>query len=106
MCYGTCYGTVCLNRPKLLPRSLEHLLPKAFQIVHLCGLLHPANRGKLKRLQETLNSPVENETENEDEEIAETTDLIAHAASIRCPCCHSGHMVLISILSPKRRAPP
>nr|HDN01162.1 hypothetical protein [Deltaproteobacteria bacterium] len=67
------------------------------------GLLHPANRAKLRRLQEELNLSVESDTETEDKEIAKA---ITHTSSLRCPCCHIGYMVLVSILSPKRRGPP
>jgi hypothetical protein len=100
------WRTMTLPAAEFMRRFLQHILPKGFHKVRHYGLLHPANREKLKRLQETLNPPVESDTETEDKEIAKTTKAITRIARLRCPRCHNGFMVLVSILLPKRRAPP
>ncbi|PXF55882.1 MAG: hypothetical protein C4B57_00020 [Deltaproteobacteria bacterium] len=95
------WRTMTLPAAEFMRRFLQHVLPKGFHKVRHFGLLHPE---KLKRLQEELKPSVESDTENE--EIAETAKATTRIARLRCPCCHTGYMVLVSILSPKRRAPP
>ncbi|OPL13233.1 MAG: hypothetical protein AVO38_13795 [delta proteobacterium ML8_D] len=100
------WRTMTLSTAEFMRRFLQHVLPRGLHKVSHYGLLHPANRGRLRRLQETLNPPVESDTETEDKEIAKITKAITHTSSLRCPRCHIGYMVLVLILSPKRRGPP
>jgi hypothetical protein len=98
------WRTMTLPSLEFMRRFLQHVLPDGFHKVRHYGLLHPANREKLKRLQEGLKPPIESQIDNA--EITETAGAFPHVASLLCPCCHTGYMVLVSILSPKRRAPP
>jgi hypothetical protein len=100
------WRTMTLSTAEFIRRFLQHVLPRGFHKVRHYGLLHPANRAKLRLLQEKLNPSVESDTETKDKEIAKITKCITRSAGLRCPCCHTGYMVLVSILSPKRRGPP
>jgi hypothetical protein len=52
-----------LDADELLRRFLQHVLPKGMHRVRAFGLLHPAHRGTLRRLQLLLAQPVRAESE-------------------------------------------
>jgi integrase len=84
---------------EFLRRYLQHVLPQGFHKVRYYGLLSPANRVTLKRLQLLLTDRrMEKEKKKE-----ETPD--PPKAERRCPCCGEGRMVTISQLPRKPRSP-
>lgn len=87
-----------LPAKEFLRRYLQHVLPQGFHKVRYYGLLSPANRLTLKRLQlllaERRKAPVAKEAE---------TPLPTER---RCPCCEEGLMVVISWLPRRARSPP
>lgn len=90
------WKTMTLPAGEFLRRYLQHVLPQGFHKVRYYGLLSPANRGTLKRLQLLL---AQRQPREREEEPVSTQGL-----SAACPCC-SGVMVVISWI-PRSRSPP
>jgi hypothetical protein len=82
-----------------LRRYLQHVLPQGFHKVRYYGLLSPANRVTLKRLQLLL-APRRKITPDDIKEVAEKP-VNKHL----CPCCSEGVMVVIDSLPRKSRSP-
>ncbi len=89
-----------LSGKEFLRRFLQHILPQGFHKVRYYGLLSPANRITLKRVQLLLATRRKIMPEKTEEEPAKLTNK--HL----CPCCSEGFMVEISILPRKSRSPP
>lgn len=94
------WKTMTLPAKEFLRRYLQHVLPQGFHKVRYYGLLSPANRQTLKRLQLLL---AERRTSSQDTEEAGSrrTDT-----SCRCPHCQQGVMVIIDWLPRRSRSPP
>ena len=88
-----------LKGEEFLRRYLQHVLPRGFHKVRYYGLLSPANRVKLQRVQLLL----EDWHRNKEEEKQETPQ---DAPKNICRCCKEGIMVIISSLPRKPRSPP
>jgi hypothetical protein len=88
-----------LRGEEFLRRYLQHVLPQGFHKVRYYGLLSPANRVALKRVQLLLAEWQKNK-EVEKQEAPETTSWNI------CPCCKEGMMLAISWLPRKPRSPP
>jgi hypothetical protein len=93
------WKTMPLKGEEFLRRYLQHVLPRGFHKVRYYGLLSPANRVKLQRVQLLLAEWQMNK-EVEKQELPETTSRNI------CPCCKEGMMVIISWLPRKPRSPP
>jgi hypothetical protein len=92
------WKTMTLKGGEFLRRYLQHVLPKGFHKVRYYGLLSPANRLRLKRVQLLL---------AERSRIKEVDEKVPEAAPKHiCPCCHEGVMVIIAKLPCKPRSPP
>jgi hypothetical protein len=89
-----------LPAKEFLRRYLQHVLPQGFHKVRYYGLLSPANRVTLRRLQLLL-AERRKATDAKD---AETPP--SPATERRCPCCEEGLMVVISWLPRRARSPP
>jgi hypothetical protein len=86
---------------EFLRRNLQHVLPQRFHKVRYYGLLSPANRHILKRLQLLLADRRKLVQE------ATTEGAPAQVGSAKvCPCCSQGIMVMISWLPRRARSPP
>ena len=94
------WKTMALPAKEFLRRYLQHVLPRGFHKVRYYGLLSPANRTTLKRLQLLLAERFEARTENDGSTSKQT------GAADRCPCCHEGTMVVIEWLPRRSRSPP
>jgi hypothetical protein len=90
-----------LTAKEFLRRYLQHVLPQRFHKVRYYGLLSPANRVTLKRVQLLLAQRIRKKPDHVDETVQETPTT----ARI-CPCCSEGGMVIISWLPRKSRSPP
>jgi hypothetical protein len=86
---------------EFLRRYLQHVLPSGFHKVRYYGLLSPANRATLKRVQLLLAQRLKKKPDQVDGTAPETP-----ATGRICPCCSEGGMVIISWLPRKSRSPP
>jgi hypothetical protein len=89
-----------LTAREFLRRYLQHVLPQGFHKVRYYGLLSPANRTTLKRMQLLL-TPRRKITPDDIEE-GQAKPIDKHL----CPCCSEGIMVVISSIPRKSRSPP
>jgi len=94
------WKTMALPAKEFLRRYLQHVLPRGFHKVRYYGLLSPANRATLKRLQLLLAERFEARPESDGSSSKQT------GAADRCPCCHEGTMVVIEWLPRRSRSPP
>jgi putative transposase/transposase-like zinc-binding protein len=94
------WQTMTLPAKEFLRRYLQHVLPQGFHKVRYYGLLSPANRQTLKRLQLLLAERFTPRQEND--KIASWRVDIGN----RCPCCEAGVMVVIDWLPRRSRSPP
>jgi hypothetical protein len=85
---------------EFLRRYLQHVLPQGFHKVRYYGLLSPANRITLRRVQLLL---VQRRKITPDD-IKETPEK-SLAKHHLCPCCSEGNMVVIASLPRKSRSP-
>ena len=92
------WKTMTLPAEEFLRRYLQHVLPLGFHKVRYYGLLSPANRITLKRVQLLL----EQRSKKKEEEKQEVSEP---APKNICPCCKEGMMVIISWLPRKPRSP-
>lgn len=90
------WKTMTLAAEEFLRRYLQHVLPAGFHKVRYFGLWSPANRKKLKEVQQQLASKQRKE---------EPAMPVAATGRI-CPCCGKGLMVVIEVLPRRARSPP
>ena len=88
-----------LKGEEFLRRYLQHVLPRGFHKVRYYGLLSPASRVKLQRVQLLLAEWRRNKEE-------EKQDAPQDAPRNICRCCKEGIMVIVSWLPRKPRSPP
>jgi hypothetical protein len=92
------WKTMPLKGEEFLRRYLQHVLPRGFHKVRYYGLLSPANRVKLQRVQLLLAEWHRNKEE-------EKQDVLQAAPRNICRCCKEGIMLIISWLPRKPRSP-
>ena len=90
-----------LPAKEFLRRYLQHVLPQGFHKVRYYGLLSPANRVTLKRVQLLLAQRVRRKPDHVGETAPERPVM-----ERTCPCCSEGGLVIISWLPRKSRSPP
>jgi Putative transposase/Transposase zinc-binding domain len=95
------WKTMLLPAMEFLRRVLQHVLPKGFHKVRYYGLLHPAHKVTLKRLQLLLMERDSKRTAAIEQEVAARSETVPI-----CPCCQKGIMVVVSWLPKKSRSPP
>jgi len=95
------WKTMTLQGEEFLRRYLQHVLPQGFHKVRYYGLLSPANRVMLKRVQLLLAEW----QKNRDVEKQETPETADKKKNI-CPSCKGGMMLVILLLPKKPRSPP
>jgi Putative transposase/Transposase zinc-binding domain len=93
------WKTMTLSGGEFLRRYLQHVLPQGFHKVRYYGMLSPANRATLKRVQLLLTERSRNKEGNRQEAEQGSPWNI-------CPCCKEGVMVIISWLPRRSRSPP
>jgi hypothetical protein len=89
-----------LTAREFLRRYLQHVLPQGFHKVRYYGLLSPANRTTLKRVQLLLTQRRKITPDN----IKGTPEKPVEKHL--CPCCSEGVMVVIYSLPRRSRSPP
>jgi hypothetical protein len=94
------WKTMRLKASEFLRRYLQHVLPRGFHKVRYYGLLSPANRLTLKRLQLLLTERAKHRDEKEEPKPSHP------AFDNRCPCCEEGVMIVINWLPRRARSPP
>ena len=94
------WKTMTLPAREFLRRYLQHVLPRGFHKVRYYGLLSPANRVTLKRLQLLLTERAQHRDKKEE------TKPSHPGFDSRCPCCEEGIMVVINWLPRRSRSPP
>lgn len=94
------WKTMTLPAKEFLRRYLQHVLPPGFHKVRYYGILSPANRVTLKRLQLLL---AERVVPREDDG---NCTPYRQDVSNRCPCCEEGLMVVVTWLPRRSRSPP
>lgn len=92
--------TMTLPAHELLRRFLQHVPPKGFHRVRAFGLLHPAHRSTLRRLQLLLGAPVPSEEAGE----ALRTVAQNRPSRLRCRGCGQAALRLLRRLSPEQCA--
>ena len=90
------WKTMTLAAEEFLRRYLQHVLPEGFHKVRYFGLWSPANRQKLREVQQQLAAKQRKE---------EPAEPVAATGRI-CPCCGKGLMVVIEVLPRRARSPP
>ncbi len=86
---------------EFLRRYLQHILPQGFHKVRYYGLLSPANRLTLKRVQLLLADKINKQVEEQNNAVP--TDVMT---KYRCPCYSEGIMVVTCSLARRSRSPP
>ena len=99
-CDSRQWKTMTLAAKEFLRRYLQHVLPQGFHKVRYYGLLSPANRVTLKRLQLLLAARAKPRKDKEETTPSRTV------FDNRCPCCAVGVMVVITWLPRRSRSPP
>jgi len=89
-----------LTAKEFLRRYLQHVLPQGFHKVRYYGLLSPANRLTLRRVQ-LLIADRNKSGKAEPQDVPPETD-----SNRTCPCCTEGIMVVVSWLPRRARSPP
>ena len=92
------WQNMTLAGEEFLRRYLQQVLPQGFHKVRYYGLLSPANRATLKRVQLLL---TERSRKKEEDRSEEPESAPKHL----CPCCHTGLMVIISSFPRRARSP-
>lgn len=87
-----------LTSEEFLRRFLQHVLPRGTHKVRYYGLLNPARRTRLKRLQLLLATRREKAQPSEPQ--------TPTAVVVACPCCLSTTLVLVGRLARRARSPP
>lgn len=98
------WQTTHLPAREFIRRFLQHVLPQGFNKVRYYGLLSPANRQVLKRVQLLLAK-----TQEPEEQPAGTTFQSTQRIETNprpCPCCGLGFLVVIGRLPRQSRDPP
>ncbi len=95
------WKTMSLPAKEFLRRYLQHVLPQGFHKVRYYGLLSPANRVTLRRLQLLLAQRIKPRQGDKEEHTSLHPDF-----DNRCPCCGEGQMVVINWLPRRSRSPP
>jgi hypothetical protein len=95
------WKTMSLPAKEFLRRYLQHVLPRGYHKVRYYGLLSPANRVTLRRLQLLLTQRIK-PRQSDKKEITPSHPGIDN----RCPCCGEGLMVVINWLPRCSRSPP
>ena len=89
-----------LPAKEFLRRYLQHVLPQGFHKVRYYGLLSPANRTTLKRVQLLLTPRSKITPDNIKRVPGKSVE------KQKCPSCPEGVMVVISFLPRRSRSPP
>lgn len=90
------WKTMTLAAEEFLRRYLQHVLPEGFHKVRYFGLWSPANRKKLREVQQQLAAK-----QREEEPAKPVT-----ATGRICPCCGKGVMMVVEVLPRRARSPP
>jgi hypothetical protein len=96
-CDSRQWQTMALPAKEFLRRYLQHVVPKGFHKVRYFGLLSPANRGTLRRLQLLLS-----ERYGPRQEAIPRPKEAPHL----CSCCGKGTMLVIELIPRCARSPP
>jgi hypothetical protein len=78
---------------EFLRRFLQHVPPRGFHRVRAFGLLHPAKRATLRRLQLLLACRHRDATEST------SSDVLNASSRLRCPHCHQPTLTLVRRLT-------
>ena len=101
---GTYIKTMTVGAEEFIRRFLQHALPAGVHKVRYYGLWSPSNRKKLRKMQQILTQPENNQQERFEEDMdAEVSPPSEHRL---CPHCKKGTLVCIGRLSRRGRAPP
>jgi len=101
---GTYIKTMTVNAEEFIRRFLQHALPAGVHKVRYYGLWSPSNRKKLRKMQQILTQPENNQQERLEENM--DAEVSAPSAPRQCPHCKKGTLVCIGRLSRLGRAPP
>jgi len=100
----TCHVT--LPATEFIHRFLQHVLPKGATKVRYYGIFSPACRSRLDRARQLL-IPASANTSSITAPVAEDSAAVpASPPPMRCPLCHTGILVLLETLSPRRSRSP
>lgn len=93
--YVSCWDTMTLPVMEFMRRFLQHMLPKGFHKVRYYGLLSPANRPLLRRVQLSLAGEDRTKT---DEKTVEEDNPAPCDSTRRCRQCGKGFMFVVATL--------
>ena len=101
---GAYIKTMTVNAGEFIRRFLQHALPAGVHKVRYYGLWSPSNRKKLRKMQQILTQPENNQQERLEEDM--DTEVSPPSEPQLCPHCKKGILVCIGRLSRRGRAPP
>jgi hypothetical protein len=101
---GTYIKTMTVRAEEFIRRFLQHALPAGVHKVRYYGLWSPSNRKKLRKMQQILTQPENNQQERLEEDM--NAEVSAPSEPRQCPHCKKGTLVCIGRLSRQGRAPP
>jgi hypothetical protein len=101
---GTYIKTITVGAEEFIRRFLQHALPAGVHKVRYYGLWSPSNRKKLRKMQQIMTQPENNQQERLEEDMDAEVSLASEPRL--CPHCQKGTLVCIGRLSHRGRAPP
>jgi putative transposase/transposase-like zinc-binding protein len=96
---------VSLPAAEFIHRFLQHVPPKSLTKVRYYGIFSPACRARLDHARQLL-TPASANTPSITVPVPENSAAVPVPPPMRCPLCHTGILVLLETLSPRRSRSP
>jgi hypothetical protein len=101
---GAYIKTMTVSAEEFIRRFLQHVLPAGVHKVRYYGLWSSSNRKHLRKMQQTLTQPGNNQQVQLEEDI--DAEVSPPLESRQCPHCRKGMLIRIGRLPRQGRAPP
>jgi hypothetical protein len=101
---GAYIKTMTVSAEEFIRRFLQHVLPARVHKVRYYGLWSSSNRKKLRKMQQILTQPGNDQQGQSEEDMDAETPPSSEARA--CPHCQKGTLVCIGRLPRQGRAPP
>jgi hypothetical protein len=101
---GAYIKTMTVSAEEFIRRFLQHVLPARVHKVRYYGLWSPSNRKKLRKIQQRLTQPGNDQPEGLEEDM--DVEAPPSSEARQCPHCQNGMLVRIGRLPRQGRAPP
>jgi hypothetical protein len=97
---------VSLAATEFIHRFLQHVPPKSLTKIRYYGIFSPACRSRLDCARQLLIPAPANTASISAPVVEDSTTAPASPPPLRCPLCHTGILVLLETLSPRRSRSP